>query len=165
MATPVRQTSGGPDRETVAAGIQAVREACCAHGLQFTTIRSAVLEAIWEVGQPVGAYELIRLLKVKLQRPVSPPTVYRSLDFLLNHGFIARIETKNAFVPCTAPQHDRAGMFFICESCGSSEEVENKRIEALFEQDAAGLGFRIGKRVVELQGTCANCLATHPASG
>ena len=129
-------------------------------GVQFTPIRRAVLETLLQFDQPIGAYDLIRELEAKLGRVVSPPTVYRALDFLLEQKFVARIETKNAFVPCAYPDHEHACVFFICETCGHSAEVENKKIDTLFEQDAAALGFQIGKRVIEMQGLCATCQTT-----
>ncbi len=145
--------------ELVKAALRAAERACEGRGLQFTHIRRAVLEALWQSEQPIGAYELIRALEAKLDRRLSPPTVYRVLEFLQEQRLIARIATKNAFVPCAHPDHDHACVFFICENCGASAEVENPKIEALFESDAAALGFRIGKHVVELQGICASCLS------
>lgn len=143
--------------------VQAAREVCEQNGLRFTAIRQSVLQTLWQAGQPVGAYELIRILEARLNRPLSPPTVYRALEFLVEHGFVSRIETKNAYVPFSAPHRDHVCVFFICEHCGASAEVENKSVEVLFDQDAADLGFRIGKRVIELQGTCAHCQATDAA--
>lgn len=150
--------------EAVTEGLRAAEATCRERGLQLTRIRRCVLECLWQSGQPVGAYEIIRMLKDAFGRTLSPPTVYRALEFLQHHGFVNRIETKNAFVPCAHPDHDHACVFFICEHCGSSAEIENVRAEALFEEDAVNLGFRIGKRVFELQGTCADCLTAEAAN-
>lgn len=116
-----------------------------------------VLEALWQANHPLGAYELMSMLARADGRRLSPPTVYRALDFLLEQRFISRIETKNQYVPCNHPDHPHACVFFICDRCGSSAEVENPAVESMFDRDAEALGFRIGKRVVELQGTCATC--------
>lgn len=153
------------DRRRVAEGIRAAERACARNGARFTPIRRAVLEAMWRAGQPVGAYDLIRMLEVRFGRPLSPPTVYRALEFLLGQKLVSRIETRNAFVPRAQPERERACVFFICETCGTSAEVANPRVEALCDTDAAGLGFRIGKRVIELQGTCAGCLSAHRVTG
>ena len=151
-----------PDAVTDA--LRAAEATCRKRGLQLTDIRRSVLERLWQSSQPVGAYEIIRMLGNAFGRTVSPPTVYRALEFLQDHGFVARIETKNAFVPCGHRDHDHACVFFICEHCGSSAEIENARAEALFEEDAVNLGFRIGKRVIELQSTCADCLSAEAAN-
>lgn len=134
--------------------------ACEARGVQFTPIRRAVFESLWRADQPIGAYDLIRILEDKLGRTLSPPTVYRVLDFLLEQKLIARIETKNAFLPCTCPDHEHTCVFFICEDCGSFTHVENPAADVLFDSDAAALGFEIGRRVIEMHGKCATCAAT-----
>lgn len=144
-------------RRIVEAGLLAAERTCRQRGLRFTSIRRAVLEALWQSGLPVSAYDLLYVLEARLERQLSPPTVYRALEFLQEQRLVARIETKNAFVPCSRPDCDHARVFFICEDCGSSAEVENPEIEALFASDAAALGFCIGRRVVELQGICASC--------
>ncbi|WP_165825239.1 Fur family transcriptional regulator [Rhodopseudomonas palustris] len=155
---------GARERQSVANALHAAEKTCDRRGVQLTPIRRAVLEALWQVDQPIGAYELIRKLETRLGRKLAPPTVYRVLDFLLEQKFIARIETRNAFIPCAHPDHEHTCVFFICEACGSSAEVENDKVEALFNIDAAALGFRIGKRVIEMQGMCANCLTASGAA-
>jgi Fur family zinc uptake transcriptional regulator len=90
-------------------------------------------------------------------RRIAPPTVYRALDFLAGQGFISKIESKNLFVPCAHTDHLHACVFYICEGCGGSIEVENPRLEQLFDDEANSIGFRVSKRVVEIQGTCSEC--------
>ena len=156
MSDPSRcDTTQAQDR--AARALRFAERACHERSVQFTPMRRAVFEVLLQFDQPIGAYDMIRELEAKLDRVISPPTVYRTLDFLLEQKFIARIETKNAFVPCAHPDHEHTCVFFICETCGHSAEVENEKIEALFEQDAAALGFQIGKRVIEMQGLCATC--------
>jgi Fur family transcriptional regulator, zinc uptake regulator len=139
------------------AGVAAAEQACRDRGVQMTRIRRSVLEALWKAEHPLGAYEIMSVLERAGSQRLSPPTVYRALEFLVEQRFISRIETKNAYVPCSHPDHPHACVFFICDRCGSSAEVENPAIEYMFDRDAETLGFRIGKRVVELQGMCATC--------
>lgn len=145
--------------QMVEAGLLAAERTCEERGIRFTPIRRTVLEALWQSAQPVSAYDLLHILAVRLGRQLSPPTVYRALEFLQEQKLAFRIETINAFVPCALPDCGHTRVFFLCEDCGSSTEVGNPEIEALFATDAAALGFRIGRRVVELQGTCASCSA------
>ncbi|MGX9393942.1 Fur family transcriptional regulator (plasmid) [Nitrobacteraceae bacterium UC4446_H13] len=139
------------------AGVATAEQACRERGVQLTKIRRLVLETLWKAEHPLGAYEIMSVLEHAASRRLSPPTVYRALEFLVEQRFISRIETKNAYVPCSHPDHPHACVFFICDRCGSSAEVENPAIEYMFDRDAEVLGFRIGRRVVELQGTCATC--------
>ena len=113
--------------------------------------------------RPTGAYELIEALKLRNSRPVGPPTVYRALEFLMSQRFVLEIENRNAYVPCAHPERRHDCLFFICSNCGVSAESEDPRIEQLLAEDAAVLGFRVTRRVVEVEGTCSSCIADGPA--
>ena len=132
---------------------------CDARGAQLTKLRRQILELLWEIGRPTGAYELAEALKLRDSRPIGPPTVYRSLEFLISQGLVAKIESRNAYVPCAHPERRHDCMFFICSNCGTSAEIEDPRVEQLLEENAAVLGYRVTRRVVEVQGTCACCIA------
>ncbi|MEM7422326.1 MAG: Fur family transcriptional regulator [Pseudomonadota bacterium] len=132
---------------------------CGARGVQLTELRRQVLELLWESGRPTGAYELIEALKQNDARPVGPPTVYRALEFLMSQGLVAKIESRNAYVACAHPERRHDCLFFICSDCGASIELEDKRLERLISEDAALIGFRPTRRVVEVEGTCASCIA------
>ena len=130
---------------------------CEGRGVQMTVLRRRVLELLWASGRPTGAYELIEGVKLRDSRPVAPPTVYRALHFLMAQGFVSRIESLNAYVPCVHPERDHDCLFFICSGCQASVEIEDPRIGGLLAEDAAGLGFVATRRMVEVQGTCAQC--------
>jgi Fur family transcriptional regulator, zinc uptake regulator len=150
---------------SLAAALLAAETACRTRGVQLTPVRRLVLRMLWEGIQPLGAYDLLKRMEAELGRRLAPPTIYRALDFLLAQNLITRIESKNAFVPCAHPGHPHACVFFICENCGASEEIEDRGLEELFDRKASALGFRINKRVLEFQGKCAACLGdTPPAS-
>ena len=136
---------------------------CGARGVQLTTLRRQILELLWESGQPTGAYQLIEGLKLRNSRPVGPPTVYRALEFLISQGFVSKIESHNAYVPCAHPERHQDCLFFICGDCGASVELEDARIERLLAENAADLGYRVTRRVVEVEGTCASCIAASAA--
>lgn len=137
--------------------MDAVEHICTERGVRFTPLRRAALEVLLEFNGPVGAYDLLRALGQRLGRQLAPPTAYRALEFLLEQGFISRIETRNAFVPSTHPEDRDAGAFFLCNQCGATIELDLGRAADVLTERAAALGFRVGRRVVELQGTCADC--------
>ena len=132
---------------------------CNARGTQLTKLRRQVLELLWESGRPTGAYELIDAMKLRTSRPVAPPTVYRALEFLMSQGLVSKIESRNAYVPCIHPERQSDRLFFICSACGSSVELEDARLERLISENAALIGFRPTRRVVEVEGACAHCVA------
>ncbi len=136
---------------------------CGARGAQLTTLRRQILELLWESGRPTGAYELIKALKLRDSRPVGPPTVYRALVFLMSQGLVSKIESRNAYVPCAHPERRHDCLFFICSNCGASVELEDQRLECLISEDAALIGFRPRRRVIEVAGVCAACIAAGAA--
>lgn len=147
-----------PSRQPLFTRIKETAGACSARGLKFTPSRQAVLEILWKANRPLGAYEILNILTDESKRQVAPPTVYRALDFLSEHRFISKLESQNSFVPCAHPDRSHACVFFICEGCGSTTEIENSRIEKLIEGNAHAIGFRVNRRIIELQGMCSACV-------
>src|SRR5690606_29433035 len=82
--------------------VRAVTEACRARGLRLTPLRLEVLELVAASEKPVKAYDLLDRLKTD-RAGAAPPTVYRALDFLLDNGFIHKLESINAYVGCHHP--------------------------------------------------------------
>jgi Fur family zinc uptake transcriptional regulator len=130
----------------------------------LTPLRGAVLDAVQAAGVPVGAYELIPQLQARLGRRVAPPTVYRSLNYLCRTGLVTRLESLNAYMARSDPASPRGDAIFICGKCGVAKEVGTPRLSGLLDRSAVGLGFRIERRVIELEGTCARCLAVTTAA-
>ncbi len=135
--------------------LQAERH-CRERGLRLTELRRRVLELVWASHQPVGAYALLETL-VSEGRKAAPPTVYRSLDFLLQHGLIHRIASLNAYVGCSHPGDRHEAQFFICDACGQAAEMGDPAIGSAIARDAKRLGFNILSQTIEVSGTCARC--------
>lgn len=145
-----------------AAALQAALALCRERGTQMTVLRRAMLEALWQAQRPLGAYDLLSRLEGVLGRKLTPASIYRVLEFLVGEGLVARIESRNGYVPCAHPERVHGCVFFVCDRCTNSVEIEDQALEALIERDAQGLGFQISRRVVELQGICARCRECPP---
>ena len=157
LEQPRHPVARKPDQ---AAAVKAAEALCGQRGAQMTTLRRAVLEALWRADQPLGAYDLLSRIEASIGRKSNPQTIYRVLGFFLEHRLVARIESEKAYVPCAHPERPHACVFFVCDQCSASVEVENAELEALVDRDARSLGFRVARRVIELRGTCAECLST-----
>ncbi len=150
----------GPDDETNAVETRLARaeQICARRGARLTDIRRNVLRLILQSREPVGAYTLLDGLRAR-HGSGKPPTIYRALDFLLSQGLVHRVERLGAFVGChDEGEHLHAAQFLICGTCGLVTEMEDGRAEAAVLEAAAGLGFRAGKVVVEVEGVCAACV-------
>jgi Fur family zinc uptake transcriptional regulator len=127
-------------------------------GLRFTEQRRHVLEALLHSHVPASAYDVIDRLAAHGRRP-APVSVYRALDFLVEHRFVHRIESLSAYVACDrgkdcAPE---ATLFLLCERCGAAGETSSADLHALLSDAAAEAGFTPRAPVVEIRGLCANC--------
>ena len=129
---------------------------CANRGVRLTALRSHVLELIWQSHQPVGAYELLDILKSE-RRNAQPPTIYRALNFLLNLGLIHRIESLNAYVGCATPHINHNTQFLICSDCGAAAEISDVRLDKVINALAKDAKFSVNHRSIEVEGQCPNC--------
>jgi Fur family transcriptional regulator, zinc uptake regulator len=134
-----------------------VESACARQGLQLTTLRRQVLTILAESSAPLGAYAIIDQLSRLEHKAIAPPTVYRTLDFFLEHGFVYKIESRNAYAPCEHLGHAHHGALLLCERCGRSDEIEDVKLDRLLQEAAARAGFAPHRQMVELVGLCRDC--------
>ena len=106
---------------------------------------------------PLGAYAIIDQLSRREGKPIAPPTVYRTLDFFLENGFVYKIESRNAYAPCEHLGHAHHGALLLCEKCGRSDEIEDVKLDRLLQEAAARAGFAPHRQMVELVGLCRDC--------
>jgi Fur family transcriptional regulator, zinc uptake regulator len=150
--------SGHPEEN--ASGWQGKVESACAQlGLQLTPLRRRVLTILSESSSPLGAYAIIDQLSRLEGKPIAPPTVYRTLDFFLHHGFVYKIESRNAYSPCEHLGHAHHGVLLLCDKCGRSDEIEDVGLDHLLQEAAARAGFAPHRQMVELLGLCRDCAA------
>jgi Fe2+ or Zn2+ uptake regulation protein len=91
------------------------------------------------------------------RRP-APITVYRALEFLIAHGLVHRIASRNAFLACV--NNHRTGAlvaFLICERCGAVGEAPGAAVGQSLTAAARSAGFTPKTSVVEITGLCAHC--------
>src|SRR4051794_26431238 len=127
-------------------------------GLRFTQQRRNVLAALLASHVPASAYDVIDRLGEKGSRP-APVSVYRALDFLVEHRFAHRIESRNAYVACDRGDDcaAEATLFLLCDKCGAAGETSSAELHTLITVAAGKVGFTPRAPVVEIRGLCANC--------
>ena len=144
------------DHDDAKSFVRAVEHASKERGLRLTPLRKEVLQLVASAGKPVKAYDLLDQLRER-HGNAAPPTVYRALDFLLENGFIHKLESINAFVSCHHPAEAHQVPFLICDTCDSAQEVCDERVAELIEAQARALGFRPQAQTLEVHGICKNC--------
>jgi Fur family zinc uptake transcriptional regulator len=138
--------------------LRRIEAICSERGVQITPLRRRILQILARAQAPIGAYAILDELARAEQRAVGPPTVYRTLEFLVEQGFVVKVESRNAFALCDAPGHVHHGALLICSICGKSAEIESADLDSLLRETAAAAGFRLERQVVEVEGVCERCL-------
>lgn len=130
---------------------------CLQRNVRLTPQRLEVLRLMSEQTGAISAYDLLDLLRVS-EPQAKPPTVYRALDFLLEQGFVHRVESNNSYVLCNfieSPTHSSA--MFICDRCGSVKEQAAEGVEDIMQNLASKMGFALRHNVIEAHGLCCDC--------
>ncbi len=130
---------------------------CAARAQRLTPIRRRILEVLLESHRPLGAYDIIDHAATGGGRP-APITVYRALEFLMEHGLVHRLESRNAYIACIH-NHDSGDMvvFLICEKCGAVGEAPAATVAQALKASARAAGFVPKTTVIEIGGLCAHC--------
>ena len=148
---------GVHDHDNVAARLSEAEHMCASSGARLTPLRKEVLELILTAQGPVGAYDLLAKLKSSTERPAAPPTVYRTLDFLLEKGLIHRLTSINAFIPCCHPRAGHQAAFLICTQCHTVKEASAQGLIKELNQLALSDDFRPLHSIIEISGLCQQC--------
>ena len=116
---------------------------CSAQGLRLTDQRRQILVLLANSAKPLGAYDLLEKIQEASSKRQAPVAVYRALDFLLEAGFIHRLESRNTFL--------------ICATCGKVDEAASNTVENGLDELAKQRVFVLQSKVIELSGLCQNC--------
>ena len=129
---------------------------CESNGLRITKPRQYVYEIVADAQKPIGAYDILAKLSKKLDNP-KPPTAYRALEFLSEHGFIHRIESLNAYVICHSGHHHAGSQFMICDNCGRVIEAHLCHLPDDFLEQTSSENFTPKSWNIEIHGRCDQC--------
>lgn len=143
--------------QCVSEALDAAEQLCAQAGVRFTVLRKRVLELVWQSHKPLGAYDILETLAREDDRRAAPPTVYRALDFLQQHGLVHRIASLNAFIGCSHAQEHHTGLFLICQGCRIVHELASEPVSQAIEQAARGEGFTAVDTMIEVSGLCPRC--------
>jgi Fur family zinc uptake transcriptional regulator len=146
--------------ELVAHGLREAEEICAGNGVRLTKLRRAILELLLTAGSPIKAYDIIEQMRDKGER-LTPATVYRTLDFLLQYELVHRVKSLNAFVPCTAGHEEHSALMFVCSECRNAEELEDHALYEAMRVRLGELGMSLSNNCIEIQGICRHCMPDH----
>lgn len=142
--------------DCVQTALNTAMQLCLQRGVQLTDIRKQVLELIWADHHAVKAYDLLERIK-PLQAAAKPATIYRALDFLMEQGFVHRVESLNAFIGCCNLKTVHQQLLLICKQCQNVEERAADLVMDALKQELQDAGFIAHHQAIEIQGICADC--------
>ncbi len=124
-------------------------------GLNRSSRRDLVVSAFLSSNKHLSVDDLYALVRRK-SPAIGRTTVYRTLKLLENAGLaqalVLKGETRFERV-FNRRHHDH----FICNDCGAIFEFSSDEIEALQEEEAGRIGFRIDGHEHRVFGKCATC--------
>jgi Fur family transcriptional regulator, ferric uptake regulator len=129
--------------------------------LPLTPQRLAVAEQLLEAAQNLSAEELIESLASKGIK-IGTATVYRTIDVLLESGFVVELDRGEGFRRFEAkrelPHHEQ----LLCTVCGTVEEFRDAALERMTNRVAESHGFVRERHRLVIYGTCAACRRRAP---
>jgi Fur family zinc uptake transcriptional regulator len=137
-----------------------VEQSCLSKGLKLTPLRKQILSILNDSREPLGAYAIIDRLSKREGKPIAPPTVYRTLEFFQENGFLHKVESRNVFALCQHLGHTHAGVLLLCDMCSCSEEIEDADLAEACLKAAQTSGFRLAHQMLELHGQCRSCASS-----
>nr|WP_074738869.1 transcriptional repressor [Ruegeria halocynthiae] len=140
----------------VETALAAAEARCKEDGLRLTPVRRKVFEMLLQEHRALGAYAILDLLR-EAGFGSQPPVAYRALDFLVQNGFVHKIERLNAFVACSHPGAVHSPAFMICRKCDAVAEAQSAPTKGVLGAAARAAGFEIERTVVEAEGLCPDC--------
>ena len=129
---------------------------CAERGIRFTDPRRHVLSIIAAAEKPIGAYDVLDALGQVIDNP-KPPTAYRAIEFLVEHGFIHRIESLNAYIICHSDHKHQGSQFMVCNDCGKVIEAHLCHLPDSLAKRVEKEGFHLAHWNIELHGSCVDC--------
>lgn len=128
---------------------------------RMTPQREQVLKVFIETNsEHLGAEEVYRYLLSK-RINVSKATVYRTVDLLVELGFLRKLQFDEGVYRYELVDKDNRHSHFICNSCGKIYELKDELSPDKILKDYVDLlktkGFEVNELDVKFRGTCPRC--------
>ena len=123
------------------------------HNSRFTPIRRHIYKCLQETDAPLGAYDILDLLD-GVGAPM-PPTVYRSLEWLIEMGLVKKVESVSKYMATASFEQAEQIALLLCQTCGHAEPFDAGPALKSLEHLAKAKGFQEQQTVIEIIGQCA----------
>ena len=124
-------------------------------GYRITPQREMVIEIIAHANRHLSAEEIYAEVK-KHTRATNIATVYRTLDLLVEHGMVSRIDLGEGQIVYAASQHG-PHIHLVCRQCGQVTDAAPDMLQDLGAQLAEHYHFAPDLKHISIFGLCVNC--------
>ena len=130
---------------------------CKGFSLTLTSLRKAVLHALWQTKKPLKAYDILDCLKDE-QPNATAATIYRALSFFLTAGVVHKLDSIQSYALCGEPETSVCSeVLMVCSSCHDVREVQGQVVRDAAVNLASLDAFELNHTPIELRGLCGSC--------
>ena len=106
----------------------------------------------------LSADDLVDLMR-KEDEQISRATVYRTLQWMVDAGIARKVDFGDGRFRFEHSYRHPRHFHLVCTKCSRSFEFLSSDVEVLLEEIAASRGFEAAQSVLQVRGTCEDCLA------
>ena len=134
---------------------------CKRLSLTMTSLRKAVLFALWDTDKPLKAYDILERLS-ESQPNATATALYRALGFFVAAGVVHKIDSIQSYALCGKEEaHVCSELFMVCSECNQVHEIQDRLVRKAVQQLALENNFYVSDDPIELRGLCASCRSGH----
>ncbi len=123
-------------------------------GFRLTPQRMAILNALHESGDHLLPLEIFEKASASLPG-ITEPTIYRTLDFLVENGFVSVTHVRGRRLEYELTQHKHHHL--VCSVCGLEEELSHEWLQPFRDQLEQITGFSLTEDQITFTGLCRHC--------
>ncbi len=125
-----------------------------AKGFRLTPQRMAIFNVLHESGGHLVRTEIYE--RVQALAPVlTEPTVYRTLDFLVENELVRVTHAGNGRLEYELARHRHHHLH--CSACGAELEIAHEQMQKIFAHLELSTGYRLTENHITLMGLCPHC--------
>jgi Fe2+ or Zn2+ uptake regulation protein len=128
-----------------------------ARGFRMTSQRLAILHVLHHERTHLSPSEIFKQARRQLAG-LTEPTVYRTLEFLAQNGFVRPSHASNGHLTYQIAGEDHHHV--VCRMCGSEMEIQHTLLEDLYRKLESTSGYLRIDSHVTFFGVCPDCQLT-----
>ena len=135
--------------------MEVLRQSLRENRYKLTRPRQTVLDIVAQADHHLTPAEVYQKAKARYPH-LGLTTVYRTLDLLVELGYLQRIHLEEGCHSYAAAARPH-GHQIVCSSCGRTQEFADCDLEPLIKSLQSRTGFEIDVHMLELVGRCPDC--------